>query len=234
MSAHTRHSTRAATALTAALLCVGLAACSGDGASDQAQGTSAAGDDAATPAAEARVKLTANVKSRTAVPVDKDIRLEAVGGTLEKMVVRTGKGAALAGEINDDNTAWVAQARLEPGTTYTAKAVTKSPSGTTRRTTTTFRTVDLSLDQQTYAAIAPLDGETVGVGMPVIVTFDVPVTDKKAIQKHRTVTSTPQQPGSWNWLSDNEVHWRPKAYWQAGTDVQVDVDVNSVPAGNGI
>jgi lipoprotein-anchoring transpeptidase ErfK/SrfK len=123
---------------------------------------------------------------------------------------------------------------LEPGTTYTAKAVTESPSGTTRRTSTTFRTVDLSLDQQTFAAIAPLDGETVGVGMPVIVTFDVPVTDKKAIEKHMTVTSSPQQAGSWHWLSDNEVHWRPKTYWQAGTDVKVDVDVNSVPAGNGI
>ena len=30
------------------------------------------------------------------------------------------------------------------------------------------------------------------------------------------------------------MHWRPKHYWQAGTDVTVDVDVNSVPAGNGI
>jgi lipoprotein-anchoring transpeptidase ErfK/SrfK len=62
----------------------------------------------------------------------------------------------------------------------------------------------------------------------------VPVTDKSSIEKHMSVTSAPQQPGSWHWLSDTEVHWRPKSYWQAGTDVSVDVDVNSIPAGAGI
>ena len=50
--------------------------------------------------------------------------------------------------------------------------------------TTRFRTEDLTLDQQTYPSVAPLQGETVGVGMPVIVTFDVPVTDKASIEKH--------------------------------------------------
>ena len=236
MPTHTRRTTRAAAGLAVGLLlCAGLASCSGDSDAEQAQGSPSSGSKGSSTATpEAPVKLTTNVKNRTAVPVDKEVRVEADGGTLQKMEVLSGKGAALAGGITEDKKAWVAKARLEPGTTYTAKAVTESPSGTTRRTSTTFRTVDLSLDQQTFAAIAPLDGETVGVGMPVIVTFDVPVTDKKAIEKHMTVTSSPQQAGSWHWLSDNEVHWRPKTYWQAGTDVSVDVDVNSVPAGNGI
>ncbi len=82
--------------------------------------------------------------------------------------------------------------------------------------------------------MAPLQDETVGVGMPVIVTFDVPVTDKASIEKHLSVTSSPRQPGAWHWISDNEVHWRPRTYWKAGTDVSVDVDINSVPAGAGI
>jgi lipoprotein-anchoring transpeptidase ErfK/SrfK len=100
--------------------------------------------------------------------------------------------------------------------------------------TARFHTQALTLDQQTYPSVAPLAGETVGVGMPVIVTFDVPVTDKAAFEKHMTVTSKPAQPGAWHWLSSTEAHWRPKSYWKAGTDVHVDVDVNSVPAGNGI
>ena len=70
--------------------------------------------------------------------------------------------------------------------------------------------------------------------MPVIVTFDVPVTDKASFEKHMSVTSSPRQPGSWYWLSDTEAHWRPKSYWKAGTDVSVDVDIPSVPAGSGI
>ena len=30
------------------------------------------------------------------------------------------------------------------------------------------------------------------------------------------------------------MHWRPKNYWKAGTDVTVHADINGVPAGNGI
>ncbi len=106
--------------------------------------------------------------------------------------------------------------------------------GTKRTVRSRFHTVDLTLDQQTYPSVAPLNGETVGVGMPVIVTFDIGVTDKANIEKHLKVTSTPKQPGAWHWISDHEVHWRPKNYWRAGTDVTVDVGINSVPAGGGI
>ena len=70
--------------------------------------------------------------------------------------------------------------------------------------------------------------------MPVIVTFDVPVTDRALFEKHMHVTSTPAQKGSWHWLSASEAHFRPAAYWKAGTDVTVDLDINSLPAGNGI
>jgi lipoprotein-anchoring transpeptidase ErfK/SrfK len=70
--------------------------------------------------------------------------------------------------------------------------------------------------------------------MPVIVTFDVPVTDKASMEKNMHVASTPAQPGAWHWLSDYEAHWRPKSYWKAGTDVSVDLDINSVDAGAGI
>jgi lipoprotein-anchoring transpeptidase ErfK/SrfK len=70
--------------------------------------------------------------------------------------------------------------------------------------------------------------------MPVIVHFDVPVTDHATIEKHLHVTSVPAQKGSWHWISDTEVHWRPAKYWKAGTQVTVNTDINSVPAGNGI
>ena len=56
--------------------------------------------------------------------------------------------------------------------TTVAAARRRQPTSTKR---STFRTDDLTLDEQTYPSVAPLDGETVGVGMPVIVTFDVPV-----------------------------------------------------------
>ncbi|MFC6341172.1 Ig-like domain-containing protein, partial [Nocardioides hankookensis] len=140
----------------------------------------------------------------------------------------------LPGEVSADGAAWQATGRLEPGTSYVVRTTAEREDGKQVTRTARFKTEDLTLDQQTYPSVAPLADETVGVGMPVIVTFDVPVTDRASFQKHMTVTSKPAQPGAWHWLSDTEAHWRPKTYWKAGTDVHVDVDVNSVKAGNGI
>ena len=121
---------------------------------------------------------------------------------------------------------------LEPGTTYSLSMTGKNPQGTESTQHSTFSTQDLSKKQQIFPQIIA-DGSTVGVAMPVIVHFDVPVKDEATFEKRMTVTSTPQQAGSWNWISSNEAHWRPATSWQPGTKVAVGVDVNSVAAGNG-
>ena len=121
---------------------------------------------------------------------------------------------------------------LEPGTTYSLSMTGKNPQGTESTQHSTFSTQDLSKKQQIFPQIIA-DGSTVGVAMPVIVHFDVPVKDKATFEKRMTVTSTPQQAGSWNWISSNEAHWRPATSWQPGTKVAVGVDINSVAAGNG-
>jgi lipoprotein-anchoring transpeptidase ErfK/SrfK len=167
------------------------------------------------------------------VPVDTRLTLEADGGTLRKVSVTSPTGP-VPGTLSGDHVTWVAGGLLEPGTAYAVTTVARRSDGSDVTKRSTFRTVDLSLDQQTYPSVAPLNGESVGVGMPVIVSFDIAVQDKATIEKHLKVTSTPKQPGAWHWISDNEVHWRPKNYWRAGTDVSVDVDINSVPAGAGI
>jgi lipoprotein-anchoring transpeptidase ErfK/SrfK len=180
------------------------------------------------------VRLMSNVeKGARDVPVDTRLTLEADGGTLRKVSV-TSPAGAVRGKMSGDKVTWVAGSLLEPGTSYAVTTVARRSDGTDQTLRSTFRTVDLTLDQQTYPSVAPLNGETVGVGMPVIVSFDVAVSDKATIERHLKVTSTPKQPGAWHWISDHEVHWRPKTYWRAGTDVAVDVDINSVPAGAGI
>ena len=167
------------------------------------------------------------------VPVDTRLTVEAEGGTLRKVSVTSAAGP-VTGKMSGDQATWVAEGLLEPGTTYAVTTLARRSDGQDVTKRSSFRTVALTLDQQTYPSVAPLQGETVGVGMPVIVTFDVAVTDKANIEKHLHVTSTPKQPGAWHWISDHEAHWRPKSYWRAGTDVDVDVDINSVPAGAGI
>lgn len=222
------------TTVAAALLalCCGVAGCSSvtGGSTDDEPG--AGGADAATETPKPDpVRLTTSFQDARSVPIDAPVTVGASGGTLGTVRVTSPVGE-LPGRVQDGS--WTSSAALEPGTDYRITASAERSDGTSVERSRTFHTVDLTLDEQTYAAVAPLDGETVGVGMPVIVTFDLPVTDKALFEKHMQVTSSPRQKGSWYWLSDHEAHFRPTRYWKAGTDVSVALDINSLPAGNGI
>ena len=240
MSAHRSPVHRAVLAASALVLAAtGLSACqpsqgsdADSPADDRVTGGDAEGAPAAAKPAPVRVALRVGT-DQEAVPVDQQVRITAQDGRLRSVSVTSALGA-LDGDLSADGTGWTASGRLEPGTTYDVRTVAERADGKEKRTRSSFSTADLSLDQQTYPSIAPLAGETVGVGMPVIVSFDVAVSDKASIEKHLKVTSVPKQKGAWHWMSDHEVHWRPATYWKAGTDVSVDVDVNSVPAGGGI
>jgi lipoprotein-anchoring transpeptidase ErfK/SrfK len=209
-----------------------LVACSGNDAAPEADGPQAAAAGQEEQQEAPPLRVSANVDP-AGVPVDHELEITARNGSLTKVSVTSGAGA-LPGKLSGDGSAWTATGRLEPGQQYVVRSVGENADGTRETTTEKFRTDDLTLDEQTYPSVAPLAGETVGVGMPVIVTFDVPVTDRAEFERHMTVTSSPRQPGTWHWLSDYEARWRPKTYWKSGTDVSVDVDINSVDAGNGI
>lgn len=166
-------------------------------------------------------------------PVDKVVKVSAKDATLTSVRVTSDAGD-VPGTLARNGSRWTADELLEPGATYTVRAVAEGADGETIRRTTEFATQALTLDDQTYPSVAPLAGETVGVAMPVIVTFDLPVSDREAFEKRMEVTASPAQPGSWHWLNDNEAHYRPATYWKAGTQVSVDIDINGVDAGNGI
>ncbi len=172
-------------------------------------------------------------RGATDVAVDHRVHVSAENGHLTSVAVSSRSGS-VAGKMSADGQSWTAGGLLEPSTSYTVVSSAESTAGKTVTRTTHFRTAPLTLDQQTYPSIAPLSGQTVGVGMPVIVKFDVPVTDRATIEKNLHVVSQPAQKGSWHWLSANEVHWRPAHYWKPGTTVTVNADINGVPAGNGI
>ncbi|MGH3499776.1 MAG: Ig-like domain-containing protein, partial [Nocardioidaceae bacterium] len=222
-----------ATVAVAASL-VALSACS-------SIGDELGGDPDASPAAAEKsagpVGLSANVADGAKnVRVNKVVKVRAEAGELDKVHVsygRKGHRKQLDGAARGAKK-WVAKDLLEPGQTYHVTIKGHNVDGADKTTRTTFSTQDLTLDQQAYPSMQPLQGETVGVGMPVIVQFDIPVTNKKAVEKRLSVTSSPKVKGSWSWLSDTVVHYRPKEYWPAGTKVHVDANVNSVKTAKGI
>ena len=236
--ARPRPRVRRPAAVVAGLLCLGVVAAGCTSASDDQaapksqSGTSTKGA-SASPRARSAATVATNVKAPNHVPVDKVLTLKAKDGSFKKVLVRSPKHS-VPGEISSDKSSWTAKGRLEPGTHYRVRSVVVDDDGRSVVKRSAFSTQALSLDQQTYPSFAPTAGETVGVGMPVIVRFDVPIKDKAKIEKHLQVTNSSGQKGAWHWLNDNEVHWRPVHYWKPGTDVTVKADINSIPAGDGI
>lgn len=222
-------------------LSLALAGCSGGSTEDQASGQSngavdgnaGVAPDGAPPASKAEVSSNVAAEA-TDVAVDTPVSVRVSAGTFDSVVMREDNGTKLSGSFNDAKTAWTADELLQPDTAYLVATEASDASGLVAKQRMPFRTTALSLAEQTYANIIPLDGETVGVGMPVIVQFDVPVTQHAAFEKQMSVTSTPSQRGSWHWMSDTEAHWRPATYWKPGTTVNVDLAVDSLAAGNGI
>ncbi|MDX3581207.1 MULTISPECIES: L,D-transpeptidase [Streptomyces] len=76
------------------------------------------------------------------------------------------------------------------------------------------------------------DGQTVGVGMPISVTFDrpVPESERAAVERRLKVGTSTATEGSWSWVKDRDladgqrVDYRPRTYWKPGTEVTVRID----------
>jgi lipoprotein-anchoring transpeptidase ErfK/SrfK len=226
-----------------------LAACGGT----QTNPSSAGSQQPATPSSTATpsptppppepVKLSPNVKNGASkVKVDKLVSVAASAGTVTKVKLtysnkdRRGhtQHGTVSGKINKGHTQWLANGRLEPAATYKLTSIGKNTVNQTTTVTTTFHTENLTLAKQTYPQIYPLKGSYVGVGMPVVLTFDVPVKNKREFEKNLHIKSSPAQVGSWHWYSSSEVRYRPKKYWKPGTKVSVSADLNAVNAGGGV
>ncbi|MEO7234169.1 MAG: Ig-like domain-containing protein [Lapillicoccus sp.] len=238
---------RAAGAVVAALaLAVALGACTvpGGGArSASTASTSGPSTTTATPSPSTTttpppppVQLTPSVASGAQVPVDTVVSVAASDGTVADVELTykdPKKGDVnVEGKLDPNGANWTAASLLEPATTYSLTMSGKNTAGVEATTHSTFSTQALSKKQLIYPSVVA-NGATVGVAMPVIVRFDVPVKDKAGFEKRMTVTSTPKQDGSWGWVSSSEAHWRPVSYWQPGTKVSVNVDINSVAGGDG-
>ena len=78
-------------------------------------------------------------------------------------------------------------------------------------------------------------GMTVGVGMPVAIQFDTAVQTKEMraqVERLATVTTEPAVEGSWGWLDNRQLMWRPKDFWVPGTKVTVSAPLAGVQTGD--
>ncbi|WP_242614412.1 L,D-transpeptidase [Actinomadura roseirufa] len=213
---------RAGTGLAGVVLLL-TAACSGgekdDGVTVGGQG------DAAAP------QVTVNPGNGTgkAAP-EAGVVVTASGGTLEQVTV-TRKGAPVDGVMSADKTSWRSRT-LRPGSQYEVAAVAKSPKGKSTTVNAKFATLKAAavLD---IADVSPNKNEKVGVGMPIIVTFNRPVGDRKAVEQALEVKSAKPATGAWYWVSDTQVIFRTRngEYWQPNQAVTFTARLAGVKAG---
>lgn len=78
-----------------------------------------------------------------------------------------------------------------------------------------------SVGSATVAGVQPINGQTVGVAHPIIVTFTRPVTDRTAAEQSIKVLSPSEMTGKFEWRADNVVQWVPDTFWPAHSQIQL-------------
>ncbi|MEU0964674.1 Ig-like domain-containing protein [Streptomyces sp. NPDC005917] len=227
-----RKSLMAASALLGGVLV--LTACSGSnskasgsGESSQAQADAAA----AKKSSKADITITpkdgssnASINNSAAVTVSK--------GTLTSVTMTTAAGTAVTGALSADKTSWKPSVQLERSTTYKVAAEAKDSAGLIAHENASFSTV--SPTNSFIGSFTPEDGSTVGVGMPVSINFDKQITNKAAVQKGITVSSSSGQEVACHWFSTQRMDCRPQDYWKENSTVTLKLALDGVEGASGV
>jgi lipoprotein-anchoring transpeptidase ErfK/SrfK len=223
----------AAAVVAVALVVVGVVALGGTGGRTGGSGSAAKGADGNGKAPADPVRLTVTPRDKaTRVALDTHAKVVADSGRLRAVKVTADGGRRLAGKLDTDGRSWVSTGVLAPATRYRVVADAVDDAGTPAREQTTFTT--LRPRAELRAAIMPLDGETVGVGLPIGVWFNQPVADRAAVERRLQVSSSKRVTGAWHWFNDREVHYRPRSYWPAGAKVTLAARLAGTDAGGGL
>jgi hypothetical protein len=216
-----------------------LSACSSGGDADAAAASESGSDTsqakvdeaAAEKTSEAQIEITpkdgsdnASINNSAAVTVSK--------GTLTDVSMTTSDGTAVSGEISADKLSWKPSVQLERSTTYKLTAEAKDADGRVAHENASFTTVSPSSSFLGY--FTPDDGSTVGVGMPVSINFDKAITNKAAVQKGITVSSTSGQEVVCHWFNANRMDCRPDDYWQENSTVTLKLALDGVEGADGV
>jgi lipoprotein-anchoring transpeptidase ErfK/SrfK len=168
------------------------------------------------------------------VPPDTPISVKATGGKVTGLTVADVKGRAVKGAMAADGT-WRPQWALRPSTAYTISAQAMGTDG--KPVTAQAKFTTLKPKRVLESGMSPLDGETVGVGMPVQLLLSQPVTakeDRARIERSLVVRMSKPVEGAWSWVSDREVQFRPREYWPVGEKVTVVAHLAGLRAGEDV
>ena len=151
-----------------------------------------------------------------------EITAEDSDGRITDVTARDAAGRYVAGELSADGTRWHSTSPLAANARYTVRVSTEDEDGAPGRKVLTFDTSKPTSNKHLTVTFGPKAG-TYGVGQPVTAELSQPVKDKNqraTVERALKVESTPSVEGTWHWVSDKELHYRPQEYWPAGATIQ--------------
>lgn len=188
------------------------------------------------PPPPARLTVSAGRGSPDTRP-DLGLAVNAYGGKLRSVTVADGSGHLVAGYAGPGGTAWHSRWALQPSQRYIVKATAVNRAG---RKTAMTRTIQTFSPAHTFSAqVNEDDGASAesngiyGVGMPIMVTFSHPVTDRAAVERSFELRTSKPVVGAWHWLDSTHVNFRPKDYWPQYTSVRFTAHLGGVQGARG-
>ncbi|MFI6686800.1 Ig-like domain-containing protein [Streptomyces sp. NPDC050485] len=146
-------------------------------------------------------------------------------GHLTDVSATDAQGRHLAGWISSDGVCWHSTAPLRAGTRYLLRATAEDEDGMPGQASWVLEMPQPPPGSRLTAAFGPASG-VYGVGQPVVAELSqpVPARDRQArrtVERSLQVTSQPAVEGSWHWVDDSTLHYRPRTYWPAHATIQV-------------
>jgi len=213
-------------------------------------GATVAGNATVAPAGNVLISAKPAFGSKDVAP-DNPVSVTVFAAKISTLALTSDGGRTITGSISADKGSWISTERLDFNTTYTFAGSALSTAGKNTPIAGKITTVKPA-NTQTATLQIP-DGDTVGVGAPIIVTFAGVVSNRALAERALKVTTSAGAAvqGNWGWLQDgdilghgviqSQVHWRPTAspanattpYWPANTKVHVEADLKGIDYGNG-
>ena len=173
---------------------------------------------------------------RTDTNPERGITVRAANGKITEVVARSG-GERVDGKLNAARTVWHSAWALPVSQRYTVKATAAGQSGDPVTRTSRFRTFKPARTFSTQI----IEGykQVYGIGMPIILYFSRPVSNRAAVERALEVKTSKRVVGAWHWdgrcgLAAVCLYFRPRHYWPAHTRVSFTGHLNGVEAAPGV
>lgn len=207
---------RAAVAAVVAVLALTAGACEPAPTAEQPSSVASAPGSTGSSASDALLSITPREGRKRAEP-GAGISVTVSGGTITS-VTAMASGDRVEGRLRAGGTAWHSTWALETNTRYTVRATAVDDTGRTVTERSTFRTLAPSRTFSTRI----FEGyrKIYGVGMPIILTFSSPISNKRAVERSLEIQTSRHVVGAWYWDGDRTLYFRPRTYWRPHTMVR--------------